>query len=429
MFPGASGTLESKAVIARAEYEINRNVSLFAGLGAMSFEQTGFINGTHARNIAANGNFTAATNGTRSYTDSVSAEAGVRSRFTTGSVGHELVVHLSNLEQESGSATNSTSTTSNIYNPVTTLVMPDSPAYAPKTSETTLSSLALVDTLAFMEDRVLLTAGLRNQSVKTTNFNAATGAVTAQYDKSAVTPAVGIVVKPWGPDISLYGNYVQGLSKGDKVTDTLATNKDFVFAPYKTEQKETGVKWNAGSFTNTFSLFEITKPTLVAIGSSSNPTYTDDGEKRVRGLEWNTFGALTRNLRVLGGIAHSRGVQTKTAYSRYDGNVAIGTPRWQGNLGAEWDVPALSGLTLSARVVSTSSQYLDAANQQKAPGWSILDVGARYRTLMSGRPLVLRVNVNDLFDKRYWSGSFSDSYAMATLGAPRTVTASATMDF
>lgn len=429
LFPGASGTLESKAVIARAEYEINRNVSLFAGLGAMSFEQTGFINGTHARNIAANGNFTAATNGTRSYTDSVSAEAGVRSRFTTGSIGHELVVHLSNLEQESGSATTSTSTTSNIYNPVTTLVMPDSPAYAPKTSETTLSSLALVDTLAFMEDRVLLTAGLRNQSVKTTNFNAATGAVTAQYDKSAVTPAVGIVVKPWGPDISLYGNYVQGLSKGDKVTDTQATNKDFVFAPYKTEQMETGVKWNAGSFTNTVSLFEITKPTMVAIGSSSNPTYTDDGEKRVRGLEWNTFGALTRNLRVLGGIAHSRGVQTKTAYSRYDGNVAIGTPRWQGNLGAEWDVPALSGLTLSARVVSTSSQYLDAANQQKASGWSILDVGARYRTLMSGRPLVLRVNVNNLFDKRYWSGSFSDSYAMATLGAPRTVTASATMDF
>ena len=92
-------------------------------------------------------------------------------------------------------------------------------------------------------------------------------------------------------------------------------------------------------------------------------------------------------------------------------------------------MPLLAGLTVSGRVVATSSQYLDAANQQKIPAWSILDVGARYATKMEGRPLVLRLTVNNLFDKRYWSGSFSDSYSMATLGAPRTVTASATIDF
>lgn len=429
LFPGASGELESKAVIARAEYEFNQYVSAFAGVGVMNFEQTGFINGTHARNIAVNGNFTAATNGTRSYTDSVAAEAGLRSRFNTGAVGHEVVVHATNLDQESGSATNSTSTTSNIYNPVTTLVMPATPSSAPKTSETTLSSLALVDTVSLLDDRVRITLGLRNQNVKTTNYNATTGAVTAKYDKSAVTPAVGVILKPWGQGISLYANYVEGLSKGDTVSDTLATNKNFVFAPYKTEQKEMGVKWDAGKFTHTVSLFEITKPTMVAIGSSTNPTYTDEGEKRVRGLEWNTFGELTRNLRVLGGVAYSSGTQTKTAYHRYDGNVAIGAPRWQGNLGTEWDVPLLAGLTVSGRVVATSSQYLDAANQQKIPAWSILDVGARYSTTMEGRPLVLRLNVNNLFDKRYWSGSFSDSYSMATLGAPRTITASATIDF
>lgn len=429
MFPGASGELESKAVIARAEYEFNPHLTAFASAGVMNFEQSGFINGTHARNIAVNGNFTAATNGTRSYTDSVAAEAGLRSRFATGTVGHEVVLHATGLEQESGSATNSVSASSNIYNPVSSLVMPASPASAPKTSETTLSSLALVDTLSLLDDRLRITVGLRNQNVKTTNYNASTGAATAKYDKSAVTPALGVVVKPWGASVSLYANYVQGLSKGDTVSDTLATNRNVVFAPYKTEQMEGGIKWEAGTFTNTLSLFEITKPTMVALGSAMNPTYTDDGEKRVRGLEWNTFGELTRNLRVLGGIAYSQGVQTKTAYNRYDGNVAIGAPRWQGNLGTEWDVPMVSGLTLSGRVVTTSSQYLDAANQQRIPGWGIVDAGARYSTKLEGRPLVLRLTANNLFDKRYWSGSFSDSYSMATLGAPRTITASATMDF
>ena len=428
-FRGASGALESKAVMARADYEINQHLSAFAGMGVMNFEQAGFINGTHARNIAVNGNFTAATNGTRSYTDSLAAEAGLRSRFATGSVGHELVLHATQLEQESGSATNSTSATSNIYKPVTTLLMPTSPSVAPKTSDTTLSSLALADTLSFMDDRVRLTLGLRNQSVKTSNYNATTGVVTAQYDKSVVTPAIAIVVKPWGSAVSLYANYVQGLSKGDTVTDTLATNRNFVFEPYQTEQKELGVKWDAGAFRNTASLFEITKPTMVALGSSSNPTYTDEGEKRVRGLEWNTSGELTRNVRLLGGATYSQGVQTKTAYNRYNGNVAIGAPRWQGNLGAEWDTSWISGLTLSGRVVTTSNQYLDAANHQQAPGWTTADVGARYTTKMEGRKLVLRLNVNNLFDKHYWSGSFSDSYAIATLGAPRTISASATMDF
>src|SRR5690606_3921967 len=143
---------------------------------------------------------------------------------------------------------------SNIYNPVTNLVMPPPPATAPKTSENRLSSVALVDTLSFLDDRARLTLGLRQQTVKTTNLNATTGAVTARYDKSALTPAVAAVFKPWGPDVALYGNYVQGLSRGDTVSDTLATNHNFVFAPYKTEQMEVGVKWALGSFSNTASL-------------------------------------------------------------------------------------------------------------------------------------------------------------------------------
>lgn len=430
LFPGTEGSLESKAVIARAEYAFNAYLSAFAGVGVMNFDSVGFNNGTHARNIAANGNFTAAVNNTRSFTDNLSSEAGLRSRFATGSVGHELVVQATNLAQESGLATNAApGVTSNIFNPVDTLTMPPAPNRAPKTSETNLSSVAFVDTLSFMDDTVRLTLGLRRQRVETTSFNATTGAVTARYDKEATTPAIAVIVKPWGPSISLYANYVEGLSKGDTVTDTAATNYQQVFAPYKTEQKEIGVKWDAGSFTNTLGLFEITKPTLVATGNTVTPTYTDGGEKRVRGLEWTTFGELARNVRMLGGITYNQGIQTKTAYDRNNGNVAIGSPRWLGNLGAEWDTPWLPGLTLSGRLSATSRQYLDAANRQEISGWSTVDVGARYTTRLDDRKLVLRLNVNNLFDRHYWSGSFSDSYSMATLGAGRSVTASASMDF
>ncbi|BBF84572.1 ferrichrome-iron receptor [Aquitalea magnusonii] len=427
LFPNAQGTLESKAAILRGEYALNDAVSLFAGLGTMRHDYDGFINGTHARSIQANGNFSGRMVAQRGYDENVSAEAGIRSRFNTGSIGHELVVHASELQQESGSAVNMTSFSSNLYAPVTA-VMPSTPSTAPKTGDVTLSSLALMDTLSLLDDRLKLTLGLRSQRVQTTSYNSA-GATTASYDKSAVSPAVGVVVKPWGPAVSLYANYVEGLSKGDTVTDTAATNYNQVFSPYKTEQKEMGLKWDAGSFTHSASLFEITKPTLVAIGSTANPTYVDSGEKRVRGLEWSTSGELTRALRLLGGITYSQGVQTKTAYGQYDGKRAVGVPHWQGNMGVEWDTPWVSGLTLSSRVMATSSLYLDAANTQQISGWSQLDLGARYTTRVGGKKTVFRAGVDNVFNRHYYSGSFSDSTPIATLGQARTYTVSATTDF
>lgn len=427
-FSTGYGSIQSNAVVGRAEYRFNDNVSVFGGIGRRDSHQSGLINGTHARQIDANGNFTGSIIGQRAYTDATSAEAGLRSRFKTGAVGHELVLQASLLETEDGSATGTASTfRSNIYDPITP-VMPGVPGSAPKTAENTLTSLALVDTLSFLDDRLRLTGGLRNQRVKTTNFGK-NGNTTSRYDKQAVTPAVALVVKPWGPDLSFYANYVQGLSKGDSVTDTAAANFGQVFAPYKTEQKEVGVKWNAGTFANTLALFQIDKPMLVTEGAAARPTYADGGEKRVRGVEWNAFGELARGVRVLGGVTYSRGKQTKTSFGRYDGNTAVGAPRWQANTGLEWDTPWIAGLTLSARVQATSSQYADAANKLKIPGWGQLDLGARYAMLVNGKDVVLRLNVNNVFDKHYYAGSFSDTTPIATLGPARTVTASASIGF
>ncbi len=428
LFSTGYGNIQSNAVIGRAEYRFNDHVSAFAGVGWRASHQSGLINGTHARQIDAEGNFTGVIVGQRAYTDARSAEAGLRTRFETGGVGHELVLQASRLDLEDGSSIGARSTfKSNIYDPVTP-VMPAMPGSAPKTAENTLSSLALVDTMSFLDDKLRVTAGLRNQRVKTTNFDSA-GKTTTRYDKDAVTPAAAIVVKPWGPDVSLYANYVQGLSKGDSVTDTTASNYGQVFAPYKTEQKELGVKWNAGAFVNTLAVFQIDKPMLVAQGSASSPTYADGGEKRVRGVEWNTFGELAPGLRVLGGVTYSQGKQVKTAFGRYDGNTAVGAPRWQANTGLEWDAPWVPGLTLSGRVQATSSQYADAANKLRLPGWGQLDLGARYAMQVNGRDVVLRLNVNNVFDKHYYAGSFSDTTPIATLGPARTVTASASITF
>ncbi|WP_286939840.1 TonB-dependent receptor [Achromobacter sp. UBA4530] len=427
-FSTAYGSIQSNAVMGQAEYRFNEHVSAFAGVGRRDSDQSGLINGTHARQIQPNGDFTGQIVGQRAYTDATTAEGGLRTRFKTGSVGHELVLQASYLKLEDGSATGPASVfRSNIYNPITP-VMPALPGSPPKTSENTLTSLALVDTMSFLDDKLRVTGGVRNQRVKTSNFDK-TGKTTARYDEDAVTPAVAVVVKPWGPDLSFYANYVEGLSKGDSVTDTTATNFGEVFAPYKTKQKELGVKWNAGTFTNTLALFEIEKPMLVTEGSTTQPTYADGGEKRVRGVEWNTFGEIAQGVRVLGGVTYTQGTQVKTSYGRYNGNTAVGAPRWQVNTGVEWDTPWVPGLTLTGRVQATSRQYADSANNIEIPGWGQVDLGARYATKVNGRDVVLRLNVNNVFNKYYYAGIFSDTTPIATLGPARSVMASAAITF
>ncbi|MDD0814771.1 TonB-dependent receptor [Curvibacter sp. HBC28] len=424
-FPTAYGDLRSQGAVARAEYQIHEHLSAYAGFGVMSHDFSGFINGTHVRSLNAAGiSSSTRTYGSRGYNDNVSAEGGLRGQFKLGSVRHEWALQTSNLVQAAGAATNTSAAyTTSLYSP-SVMAMPSLPGSAPKTSESVLSSVGLLDTLSFMKDAVRLSLGLRHQRVKTTNLSTA-GAVTGAYDESAVTPMVGLVLKPWGPGVSLYANRVQGLSKGDSVsTPTYAYN--YTFAPYKTDQREVGIKWDTGSFTHTFSLFEIHKPMLITL---SGNVPSDGGEKRVRGLEWYTFGELARGTRLLGGVVYTDGQQTKTANNSFNGKTAVGAPRWQGNLGLEWDVPTTPGLTLSGKVVSSSSQYLDAGNTQQLGGWAELEAGARYTTQMAGKKVVWRLNVVNLMNRRYYSGAFSDTTPIATLGQGRTLMTSLSSDF
>jgi iron complex outermembrane receptor protein len=424
-FPAGEGNLDSKGFIVRGEYAFNPSVTAFAAAGVMRHDASGFINGSHVRSINAEGTSTTTlTVSLLGYNDNSAAEGGVRAAFATGPVMHEMVLQASTLDQEAGTAsTTSPVFTTNIYRPVYR-PLPNAPASVPKSSENTQNSVALLDRMSFLSDMAQLIIGLRWQQVKTDNYNAA-GANTGSYDESAVTPAVAAVFKPWGPNVSLYANYVQGLSRGDSVSPPLYAYA-YTFKPYKTEQYEAGVKWNAGIVTNTLAVYQITRPMLVMVDGNFP---SDDGEKRVRGVEWNVFGELTPQVRLLGGVAYTDGVQTKTANNQYDGKTAVGAPRWQGNLGAEWDLQWVPGLTLTSQVVATSRQYLNVANTQEIPGWGEMDVGARYATLVGGRNLVLRLNVSNVFDKYYYSGAFSDTTPIATMGFGRIVSASASMNF
>ena len=114
-----------------------------------------------------------------------------------------------------------------------------------------------------------------------------------------------------------------------------------------------------------------------------------------------------------------------------DGKKAIGAPNTQANLGLEWDINAVYGLTLEGDLSFTSAQYADDANTQKVPDWSTLGLGARYvMDLWDDQLLTLRGRLENVTDENYWAsaGGFPGA-GYLTIGAPRSLSISATIDF
>jgi iron complex outermembrane receptor protein len=420
---GAYSISRSKAVIGAVEFDFNEDWTGFAAAGTKRQTGAGYLNNAIGMNLQTSGAYTAVGMNAKNFFDATSAEVGIRGRFRTGPIGHEVVLSTNAIEQTTGTTANMVTWASNIYSP-TTGTRAAEPAVAAKTAEIKLDSIALADTLSFMDRKVLLTLGLRQQRVRTTNF-AASGAVSGTpYDSQALTPAVGLVIKPWSAPLSLYANYIEGLSQGATVSDLTSANNGETFAPYKTQQVEFGAKWDAGTFMNTISVFQIERPSLIKDAVTTR--YSADGEQRNRGIEWNTAGELARGLRLLGGASYIKAITTRTQSGQYDGKTAIGIPTLQLNLGTEWDVTRLSGLTLRGTAIYTGHQYANSTNTQELPAWTRFDLGARYATRFADHNVVFRGSVINAFDKRYWSGVWN---GYAAVGAARTFQLSASVDF
>jgi iron complex outermembrane receptor protein len=352
------------------------------------------------------------------------AEAVLRGEYETGSVTHRTSLGVSyNDTTYSGNYLDATDTSSNLYNPSLPLT-PTFPAtnIGGKTSFSSSGGLFLNHELSFFDDRLMLLGGLRQTVVRTASYNGTTGATTASYREDALTPAVGIVVKPL-EYLSIYGNYIEALEAGG-TAPTGTVNAGAVLAPLVSKQIEVGAKLDMGNYGATLAAFQITRQN--AFTDTADNTYKADGEQVNKGIEATVFGEPVDGLRLIGGVMFIEGELTRTAGGTYDGNDAIGVPDFQGRLSAEWDVASVEGLTLTGSVIHTGGQYVDQNNTQTLPSWTRLDLGARYKFMMAGHEAVLRASVENVFDTDYWA-SVDRGYLYA--GGPRTFLISTSFKF
>lgn len=411
----------------RGEVDVTKHITAFADFGITNDQRQSIISN---RQIADSQGTLAATNPflIAQVFPITTFNAGLRGAFDTGPIHHQTVAAYTLYSRENRfRQTAFALPASSLYNPVFTPAPPSSllPNYGDmtKSAETNLNSVVLGDTLSILDERVQLTGGVRLQQIKATNFNQATGAVTSEYEKGAVTPMVGLVVKPW-QHVSLYANYIEGLQQGP-TAPVIAVNSGEVFAPFKSKGYEAGVKVDFGRVMTTLAAFQMTQPNAF-INPATN-VFGVDGEQRNRGVELSVFGEVTDGIRVLGGTSYIDAELTKTQGGVNQGNKAAVAP-FQLTLYGEWDLPFLKALTVTSRVTHASSQFVNLANTLKIREWTQWDLGARYRfERANGKPITIRAFLENVLDNNAWYGGFQPGQVI--IRDPRTFLLSATFDF
>lgn len=408
---------KDKGAMLRAEYDVNDQFMIYAAYGQSKTDYQ--YNGTMLSTVTDNKGTLDNTIGQLAFDlAKTSADVGLKGTFNTGQIGHQWVMNATYYQHDQNDygqrMVHGAGNTTNIYHPVWGKPAELNLPYLFSSSLET-RSYGIADTLSTLEDRLQLTLGLRHQRVKTASTTA------KNYDQSAITPGAAIVFKVTDY-MSIYANYIEGLSKGGQAPAT-AFNSDTVFAPQKTKQKEVGLKLEYDHFQHSLSVFEITQPNLYL---DSDNYYKSDGEQRNRGVEWSFAGNILHDVRVLGGVTLLDPELSKTKAGINQGNVPTGFAKNQAKLGLEWDTVLVPNLTLTANMTAVSKQYLNQENSLYASGHTVYDVGARYHLDAGKLPVTLRASIHNLTNKAYWGMPQLSNLA---LGAPRTYMLSASFDF
>lgn len=424
-YPGTKLDYKNKTLLSNVEYDVNKHLTLYGGIGYtdFSYEQT-FPSAVGG--VRANGDFTVRNAYYDFYSETTTSNAGARIKFDTGSVGHTVALASNRTSQETGFfyVQSAGSRASNLYNPVAIPAVNSARNSPERNQENVLTSYVLTDTLSFADERVLLTLGLRDQTVEQQTYSVTSGARTANYEEGAISPLAGIVIKPFN-NVSLYANHTEGLTRGAivPIDSNNFSNKGEALTPYKSKQNEVGVKVDFGRITTIASLFEIERPNLETDPANNRRDYI--GEQRNRGIELAAYGAITSSLRMMASAMFNQAEVSSVSTPSIDGKDAVGVPDRTFNLGLDWDSHWLAGLSFNGRVIHTASAYYNGANTLTVPSWTRFDLGARYVTEARGQSVILRANLENVFDREYWL----QSNTFLTVATPRTLVLSATFDF
>lgn len=261
-------------------------------------------------------------------------------------------------------------------------------------------------------------AALRHDRTDAVYANKANAAAVVPNKESHLSPRLGLVWE-FSPKQTVYAQYQEAVATANGRSSTGSP-----LASETAKQKEVGWKTSnaKGSLDTTVAYFELTKQNIADYDMNWVPHTI--GEAVSRGLELDAIGKLSPQLSMMASYAHL--FDAKYTQGAYQGLKLANAATNSGSLWLRYAVDAQ--WTTGAGVFAQGQRQADYANTVQMPGYSRVDAMAAYAFKEGGYKGSVQLNLKNVFNRQYYTGSHQLVTDWIQPGAPRTASVTLRLD-
>jgi len=262
-----------------------------------------------------------------------------------------------------------------------------------------------------LSSHLQLIAGLRFDRFDLQYHNNRNGDQLGRVD-NLVSPRAGIVVKPLAT-LSIYGSYSVSYlpSSGDQFSSLTTITQEL--KPEKFNNYEVGVKWDAfDSLSLITAVYRLDRTNTRSTDPNDPTRIVQTGSQRTNGFEIGLNGRITPDWSIAGGYAYQDAFVTSATAAARAGAIVAQVPRNTLSLWNNYQIhPKVSA---AVGIIYRSEMFAAIDDTVTLPAYTRVDAAAYYSLT---KDLRLQVNVENLFDKKYWADA--DSNTNVSPGSPR----------
>lgn len=272
---------------------------------------------------------------------------------------------------------------------------------------------AYMQDLVEISDRWKVLVGLRKDEIVTRGYaDAAAAQFTQESDESAVTPRAGIAFEAL-PSLTLYGSFSEAF------VPLIGTDRfNRPFEPEESRSFEIGARQQFGdSLLLTAAIFDIEKKNIIVVDPADTNFNVNAGVATSQGVEIEMAGRLTRELRVIAGLAFTDAEISESVDPIFfpEGDRLPAAAEWSALLGIRYEPTLLRGLELGGNVSYASSRpYVVPNVESDLDSYTRVDVYAAYALY---EQLELQLNVQNVTNERVL---LANGYGLVQFDTPRT---------
>ncbi|WP_443477897.1 TonB-dependent siderophore receptor [Novosphingobium aerophilum] len=408
------GRGHSTNLLARVNYDFAQNWRIAFAVGQSYLTRSRYYSSFGGYNLdTGDGTVSVAMTSGNDYKNNI-YRSDVSGSFQTGPITHNVMVGVSYYTRDSNVPTAVRySFAQNLYDPVAIPQQPKPPRIIPNPSRVEDLGVYIFDR-ASLGDWLQATIGYRKTDYSDVSR-------TSDYKIKPGTWSYGLMVKPvaWA---NVYANYIEGLEPGP-IAQQIANNAGEILPAAVSKQKEVGLKVEPiRGMLMTAAYFHIKRPS--AYLNSAN-YFVQDAEAVYEGIEVSAVGEVLPRLSISASALYLD-AQQKSGNATVVGKLIENVSKYSGSIFAEYRVPVIEGLRVSAGMFHVGRRAVNALNQAFVPGYVTFDLGASYNFDLAGSPTTIRVYADNVTGKRYWASTGSSLLAQ---GLPPSVKLSLSTHF